>query len=253
MLYGLWSSAAGGVVQNAQVDQIAHNLANVDTAGFRRHLMVVRSRLAETAENLRALNPVNPVLDRIGGGLFADRTYWDKQQGAVTRTGRNLDVGIDGGGFFTVRKGDSTFYTRAGNFSVDPEGVLRTADGAGLILNRAGGEIHVTQPLTASIDPSGTISENGEEVGALALVDFPDPEALVPVGDTLFENRGADKPTPATGRITQGALEQSGVNAVEEMTKMILAQRAYETNMQMIRLQDQTLERAVNDVGKSGR
>lgn len=253
MLYGLWSSAAGGIVQNAQVDQIAHNLANVETAGFRRHLMVYRSRTAETAEDFLDLNQINPVLDRIGGGLFADRTYWDTQQGAVTQTGRNLDVGIEGEGFFAVRKGEKTYYTRAGNFSVDSEGVLHTADGSGVILNRAGCEIRITQPLTASIDARGEVSQNGESVGALALVDFPDPEKLVAVGDTLFENRGQEQPVPATGKLSQGSLEQSGVNAVEEMTKMILAQRIYETNIQMMRIQDQTLERAVNDVGRIGR
>lgn len=250
MIYGLWSSAAGGMVHNLQVDTIANNLANVETTGFRRDLMVFRGRIAETREDALNLHQINPVLDRIGGGLFADRTYWEKSQGAVVNTGRPLDVGIDGAGYFAVRKNDRTYYTRAGNFTVDVEGRLLTADGGGEVLTSGGSGIRIGQPSAVTIGPDGQVAENGEGVGTLALVDFPDPDRLEKVGDSLFEYKGEAVPQDGAGTLVQAALERSNVSVVEEMARMITALRAYESSMQMIRMQDETLARTVNDVGR---
>ncbi len=250
MLYGLWSSAAGGIAQNAQVDSIAHNLANLQTAGFRKELLAFRARQAETAEDLQDLHQVNSVLDRIGGGLFVDRSYWDKLPGAIEQTGRNLDVALDGPGFFMVQRDGRTYYTRAGNFAVDQEGFLRTADGAGLVLDDGGKEILLENPAAADIDAGGVIRIAGSEVAALGRADFADLDSLAKVGDTLFEYRGRDEVQPSTATVVQGSLEASTADPVGEMTRMILAQRSYEANAQMIRFQDQTLERAVNDLGR---
>ncbi len=254
MLYGLWSSAAGGITQNARVDVIASNLANLETVGFRKDLMTFRARLAETREDYLDLHDINPVLDRIGGGLFADRTHWDHLQGPIEQTGRPLDVAIDGSGYFLVERNGRTYHTRAGNFAVDTEGVLRSADGAGLVLSSEGGEIRVTRPGEVLIDRIGVVIQAGEPIAQLALADVENPQDLVKVGDALFEYRGGAGGTRAAeARLVPGALERSGVSPVEEMTGMILALRAYESNMQMIRLQDQTLGRAVNDLGRIAR
>ncbi|MDQ7781132.1 MAG: flagellar hook-basal body complex protein, partial [Planctomycetota bacterium] len=111
MISGIYDAAAGAITQDARVDMIANNLANLSTPGFARDQMVFRARLAEALED----GPYafhNNVLDTMGGGLFIDRTYFDPTPGPISYTERVLDVAMEGEGYFEVTDGNKVYYTR---------------------------------------------------------------------------------------------------------------------------------------------
>lgn len=250
MIYGIWHSAAGAITQDAQVDVLANNLANVNTPGFRKEFLVFKAREAETHEDKPDLKYLNPLLDKMKGGLFLSRTYYDRQPGPIQVTDRPFDLALEGDGFLGVQKNGSVYYTRAGNLSVDANGVLRTADGKGEVLSADGGQIVVPEGGAFNVSKSGEVQTAGGAV-PLMLVEFNDQDNLFKAGDNLYEWRGATPPTPAAQTsVLQGALEGSSANPVTEMVQLIQAFRAYEGNLAMLRNQDSTWERAVNDVGR---
>jgi flagellar basal-body rod protein FlgF len=250
MIYGIYHSAAGGIAQSAKLDVISNNLANINTPGFRKDFITFRDRLAESYEDKPDFQYRNRILDKMGGGLFIDRTFYQRDPGPVAATGAKLDVAINGSGFFTVRQNDKTYYTRAGNFAVDRTGRLCTADLKYAVTNANGDEIIIARPEDAEIDPQGNIWVAGENVGRLGVAEFANPEQLRKFGDNLFEYMGTDAPAASTSAIEQGALELSSVNPVTEMVDMISAMRAYEANITLARAQDGTLDRVANDVGR---
>jgi flagellar basal body rod protein FlgG len=226
------------LAEDARVDVIANNLANVRSAGFRKDFITFRSRLDGA---MRGPRP----------GLALDRTAWDRQAGPVLQTGRPLDVAIRGEGWFQVLRGGRIQYTRAGDFIVDARGRLATADGQGLVLSDNGGPIDLFGVEKFVVDANGDIQGAAGNIGRLGVVDFADPSALVKAGDGLFMKAGSASPRPATGHeVVQGSLEGSGVESVRELTAMIEAQRAYELNAQLLRIQDEMLGRAANDVAR---
>lgn len=251
MIYGIWHSAAGAVTQDAQVDVLANNLANVNTPGFRKEFLVFKARQAETREDKPDLKYLNPLLDKMNGGLFLSRTYFDRQPGPIQATDRPFDLALDGDGFLGVRRNGSVYYTRAGNLSVDADGVLRTADGQGEILSADGGQIVVPEGGEFNVTENGEVQTVGGAL-PLMLVEFDDLDNLFKAGDNLYEWRGATPPNPATQTsVLQGAIESSSANPVTEMVQLIQAFRAYEGNLAMLRNQDSTWDRAVNDVGRA--
>ncbi|MBI3097647.1 MAG: flagellar hook-basal body protein [Planctomycetes bacterium] len=251
MIYGIWHSAAGAVTQDAQVDVLANNLANVNTPGFRKEFLVFKAREAETHEDKPDLKYLNPLLDKMKGGLFLSRTYFDRQPGPIQVTDRPLDLALEGEGFLGVRRNGSVYYTRAGNLSVGPDGLLRTADGQGVVLSADGGEIVVPETGEFNVLKSGEVVTPAGAV-PLMLVEFDDLDNLFKAGDSLYEWRGPAAPAPATATtVLQGALEGSSANPVSEMVQLIQAFRAYEGNLAMLRNQDGTWDRAVNDVGRA--
>src|SRR6185295_2435578 len=167
----------------------------------------------------------------------------------VTR--RPLDLAIAGPGYFTVRDLESgaDYYTRAGNFNIDSSGRLVTADGRCQVVASDGRPIALDAAAAGSlrVGEDGTLYqgevENGQLVG---VVQFEDVARLARRGDNLVENRGSALGGAPGSRIQQGTLERSSVNPVLEMAEMIKALRALEANLQMIRIQDATLERTVN-------
>lgn len=258
MLYGIYTSGLGAVAQSVRLDVIANNLANVNTPAYRRDQLSFRERLVEALEDRPELNYYNALVDRYGGAPFIDSIRFDRNPGGYDMTGRTLDVSIHGEGFFAVREigsDDKIYYTRAGNFQFNDQGRLVTADGKYEVLNLGQRPIDI-QPDRAHdfvFDPNGTLYQDGQAVDTLLVRDFEDYTRLSKHGDSLFEDRGAGLRPAGSFRINQGFLETSSANPLTEMVEMVKAMRILESNLQMIRMQDSTLDRVVNDFGRLAR
>jgi flagellar basal-body rod protein FlgG len=174
--------------------------------------------------------------------------------GQTRQTGRSLDVAIVGPGFFRVRRPDGRIaYTRAGNFCLSPDRRLVTVDGRSEVLDEGNAPIRLDD-TEVHIGRDGAITTDEAFLGRLGLVRFRDPAKLEKVGDNLFlagawAEDGAEIQTAAV-EVVQGQLELSGASAVQSMVEMIEVLRAYEANMGFVRIQDQTLARAVADLGR---
>jgi flagellar basal-body rod protein FlgG len=254
MIYGLYLSATGVLTSSYRQDVIANNLANAQTVGFKRSLAAFVQRRTE-AEVTGDTQVTNRLLEGIGGGLLVAPTTVDHSQGRIESTDGPLDVAIHGRGFFAVRSGDDTYLTRNGRFMLDREGYLALADESGhRVLDVNGRTIalgQVPQSLV-SIASDGSITADGQPAGRLALLDVPDQSQLVPRGATLLSGADVSTLQPADGALQSGFIEESNVDPMTELTQLIQAQRQLEANANMIRFQDQTLSKLVNEVGKIG-
>jgi flagellar basal-body rod protein FlgF len=235
MIQGIYTSVSGLSAADARQQVLAHNLANVNTPGYRADDIT-----AESFEKIMAdLYPT-----QFGTGAVSAGRRLDLGQAGLTRTGAPLDLALDGDGFFTLQGADGPLYTRAGRFTRDAAGVLRSPDGLP-VLGADG------RPITApgdvvTVQPDGTVLSDGAPAGRLALASF-DQAALVRAGTTTFTATAA--PAPATARVVSGALENSNVDPTAVMTMMTMLLRAFEAGRQAMQLQNDTLGAAVNQVG----
>jgi flagellar basal-body rod protein FlgF len=247
VIYGLYQSAAGMLVNQYRQDVTANNLANVDTTGYKRDVASFSQRLAEARSHSGAAR--NPLLDGMSGGVWANRSATDFSAGTADVTGNPLDAMIAGQGFFAVQTPDGTRYTRAGQFTIDSQGRLVTAGEGFPVLSEQGAVIDVpgdTRSLRLTAD--GKVEVNNQPVASLQVVDFDDPSKIKKVGKNLVT--GDTQPQPIQAQLRVGAIERSNVEPMSELVSMIEASRAYQLNAQMISLQDASLGRAVNELAK---
>ena len=248
---GIYLSAAGAIAAEARLDVVANNIANIETPGFRRAFTLQRERPPEAFEPPRIQDRGRGDLDPLAGGLFIQEVRFDANAGGIIETGATLDAAIEGDGWFGIAREGETFYTRAGNFARSAEGILLTADGRGEVLDSGGGRITLPPTGIIEIGTDGTITSDGEPIAQVGVFGTVDPEQFEPEGANLFRSKQPTPLPPAEGyTVHQGMLERSTAEPVREMVKMIHTFRAYETNQRMIALQDQSLGRAVNDVGR---
>lgn len=252
MIQGLWQSAAGLQTQEYRQAIIANNLANVDTPGFKPDRITFHERLsaARAADGPRVRHPV---LDNLPGGVFETPVYTDFSQSGFMATGGALDVAVAGKGFLVVQTPEGPRYTRDGSMLMDKDGALvhqatnrpmADARGRAIVLDRNSTEsIH--------IDDTGRVMQGDEVVAELGLVDFADQSVLEKTGDNLLDAGGA-LPIEASGTLLQRNLESSGVDSVSSLVEMIEATRTYQMNATLLTLQDESLSRVVNDVGRIG-
>lgn len=252
MVYGLWHSAAGLQAQEYRQAIIANNLANAETPGFKADRVAFHERLS-AAMSGGSMSSRHAILDQMTGGLFERPTYTDFSQGSVIPSNSPLDVAIDGEGFLVVQTVDGPRYTRDGRMVMNKDGMLAHAASGNLMLDSSGLPITLdiasTEPI--KIDESGMVRQGAEPAGRLGLVDFADHRQLEKQGKDLY-SAATSTPLGATGRVKQHAYEASGVEPISALVEMIAVARTYETNAKMITLQDETLGRAVNDLGKIG-
>lgn len=245
--------------QQARIQTISNNLANVNTTGFKRDRANFESLLYQTwrpagSQTSEATAQTSPTT--LGTGVRMVSTEKMYTQGSLTTTDNALDMAIDGKGFFQVLMPDGRIgYTRNGTFSQNSEGVLTTSSG------------YVVQPeiqippeaMSISISRDGIISVTlpdgveAQEVGQLTLAQFTNPRGLEPVGETLVvETTASGAPVigaplgDGAGSLVQGALETSNVNVVQELVEMIEAQRAYEINSRSISASDEMMSYLAN-------
>jgi flagellar basal-body rod protein FlgF len=255
MIRGLYTSSAGMQVEQLRTEAISNNLANANTAGFRRDMAIVEARRnmklsrtdVPTSGDPLATSKRVPV-GNVGIGVFVNRMVKDFQQGDLKQTDNPFDLGLHGQGFMTVQAPDgATLYSRDGQFTRTKEGFV--TDKTGCKLMGLNGPIVANGKFEVTID--GQVSIGGKPTDRLALVDFDKPdEVLAKHGDTQFQAINGT-PKPATKlEVNQGSLEGANVNSVQEMVTMITALREYEANQKAIQAQDETLGRAVNDIAK---
>ncbi len=259
MFRGLYTSATGMRAQETNIDVIANNLANVNTTGFKKssaHFedLIYQQILEPGAPTSQTTE--SPTGIQVGLGVKTSSVAKDFTQGDLTATGNQLDIAIEGSGFFEVSLPDGTAsYSRSGNLQIDSEGQLVTADG--FPLNPA-----ITVPadsLSVTIAQDGTVSVRQPgtaapaEIGQITGVRFANPAGLRAVGRNLYEEtESSGSPTSGIfsedglGRISQGFLESSNVSIVEQVVNMITAQRAYEASSKGVQTSDEMLSQAIN-------
>ncbi len=256
MMKSLWIAKTGLTAQQAQLDVISNNLANVGTSGFKRSRAVFEDLMYQTTRAPGAPSSQQTQVAtgmQVGTGVRPVATERLFSQGNLQQTSNPKDVAINGSGFLQVLMPDgSAAYTRDGSLQVNAEGMLVTASGYPL-------QPAVTVPanstnMTIGSDGTVTIQPAGSsaitQVGSLQLVQFPNPAGLESRGENLFtETPSSGAPNTVTpgangaGVLMQGYVETSNVNVVEELVNMIQTQRAYEINSKAINTADQMLQR----------
>ena len=247
MLYGLYHSAQGIKAQTSRVDVIANNLANAGTSGFKRDLAIFQSHRPYDLEHGGSEPPSNQ--NAFSGGVTTAQVATDFSPGPMVRTGSAYDVAITGRGFFQVGDGQQKYLTRNGQFTVSSTGDL-VAQGSGLRVQSAGGG-SISIPNDASrieIGNDGAITSMTAEgsrtqIAKLALVQPASEAQLQKVGNSLYRTDSPVSPAGNELQVKQGYVEGSGVSAVSEMVQMIEASRAVEANVNMIKFQDDALDR----------
>lgn len=247
MPYGLYISAEGALVQNVRMENIASNLANAKTVGFKRDLAVFQARYAE--ETQRGLDaPGSGTLNDLGGGVENAGVYTDFTQGRIENTYVPTDVALEGPGYFVVRRNGQDFLTRAGNFMLTAGGALVTQEGDPVISEDRAPVVIDPREGPWQMNAAGTVVQAGNKVN-LAIVEPQAPGDLVKIGDNMFAPLSPPRPLPpAARRVLNGALEGSTVNPISEMTNMIETSRVFEANVNMVRSQDTILGELVNRV-----
>ena len=249
MLYGLYLSATGVITSSHKQDVVANNLANSESVGFKRDIATFQERLTEAAARRRP-DRSNPLLEKLGGGIFASPSTVDGRQGEIEHTGNALDVAIEGQGFFAVRDHGESRLTRNGQFSVDREGRLILANGEGqAVLDPAGKPIELSPGLPTTIAQDGTITQAGQAVGRVGVFDVANPDDLIKRGGTLLAHPGQTL-IAGPGSLRSEFVERANIDPATELAALMETQRQLEANANMIRYQDQTLGRLVNEVGK---
>lgn len=256
MMRSLWISKTGLDAQQSQMDVIANNLANVSTSGFKRSRAVFEDLIYQTIRQPGAQSSQQTQLPsglQLGTGVRPVATERIFTQGNLQLTSNDKDVAIQGAGFFQVLLPDgSTAFTRDGSFQTDSQGQLVTASGFPL-------QPAITIPANAqslTIGRDGTVSVTTPgasaptQVGAIQLATFINPAGLQAKGENLYVetsasgNANTNAPgANGAGLLTQGYVETSNVNVVEELVNMIQTQRAYEINSKAITTSDQMLQK----------
>nr|WP_207707310.1 flagellar basal-body rod protein FlgG [Crassaminicella thermophila] len=257
----LWTAASGMKAQQLNVDTIANNLANVNTTAYKKQRVEFKDLLYEQLNNKSiSEGEGRPVNLEVGHGVMPMATLRSFTKGNPEQTNNDLDFAIDGDGFFVVRDmNDNLFYTKDGSFKLsveDNEARLVTSDG--YFVQCDAGDIELGENVKEiTVSPNGVINvkregeEESEEIGQMTLVRFANPAGLESIGQNLYRETIASGEAfeayeGEAGSIKQGFLEASNVSVVEEMVKMITAQRAYEINSKSIQTADQMLEQANN-------
>jgi flagellar basal-body rod protein FlgG len=260
MFRALYTAASGMIAQQLNLDNIANNLANASTAGFRRRRLQFQDMLYQ---NLVVPGSAATAQTTVSAGLqigLGSRSYASEMvqsQGDYSTTGNPLDLTIQGRGFFQVSlQNGEIAYTRSGNFHLDQQGNVVTADGDPI-------EPAITIPpdaLSISVGQDGTVSvtqpgqTEAQQVGSVQLAMFPNAGGLNSIGRNLFmATTASGDPIVGTpggseglGSVQQGMIEQSNVNVVDEFIQMILTQRAYEANSRVVRAADEMFQQLNN-------
>jgi flagellar basal-body rod protein FlgG len=245
MVTGLGTSAAAMQAQGERLAVLANNLANVTAGGFKAD----RVEFFQSLSSPRAAGPgvpgsaAPPPPPRI-------RTATDLSAGSLRDTGNALDLALEGPGFFVLRAAGGLRLTRAGAFTRGADGSLAAADGTP-VLDQRQEPVRLPERGRIAVDEGGRIAADGATVGTLLVVDPPAARRLPKEGGTRFVVPPDMALEPAKDtRVRQGALEQSNVNPVLTLVEMIDALRLYEAAQRAARSLDETLGRAVNDVGR---
>ncbi len=283
MLKGLYTAYTGMINEQHRMDVLTNNLANADTVGFKKegttsqafdNVLAYKIKDLSEAGNLPKLISTPKAVDeneannennedymqkrvrRVGMnlGVKIGENYVDYSEGPIKETGNTFDLAISDRGFFAVeytnKAGEtSTKYTRNGNLTMDRQGNLVTQDGD-FVLDDTGRRIKMDTALPVSIDRGGNITQDGNHVATIGLTDFEDYNYLERFGENYFETVEGATETETESEIYSGYLELANISVVTEMVNMIALQRQYDSNQRVITTFDESLDIAVNQIGK---
>lgn len=265
MVRGLYTAASGALAAQSMADNVANNLANVSTGGFKTTLMQIES--AQTLDIYRIQNdpgqtssgalrgvPVQQYVGVLGTGTQIYDTPTNYEQGPIESTGNKLDLalsGANGNGFFVIQTTQGVRYTRDGAFLKDPNNNLVTRDG-NYVLSQNGQPINLGDQGDVSIGRDGTITQNGRVVDTLGLAQFGNLNAVRPEGDNRFVAAATAGVSAANGvTVQQGYLEKSNANVVRSMVDLINAERWFDMNEKSIKTQDDATSLAITQLAKT--
>ncbi len=234
------SAASGLRARMESLDMLANNLANTETGGYKTdrefYNLYVGEETAGSADAWPAALPV------------VEKPWTDFSQGTLRPTGNALDLGLSGKGFFAVDGPGGTLYTRNGNVRVSAAGQLVSAEG--YPVRMAGGAKVTIQPSSAlQVAPDGTMRQDGQTLGSIELVDFPDPGAVAKQGSSYFRSTQAPQPA-ASVEVQQGKLESSNVTPAESAVRLVSVMRQFEMLQKAVAMGAQMNRQAVEEVAR---
>ncbi|MDL2273053.1 flagellar hook-basal body protein [Oscillospiraceae bacterium OttesenSCG-928-G22] len=247
MLRALYTSGTAMMVQNKRMNVITNNITNVATDGYKTDELLSRSfrdmmidRINDPYVQVSAVGPHNT-------GIHIDIINTDFTQGSLSDSERPTDVAIVGDGFFVIQTPDGERYSRAGAFARDTDGMLLTPDGYFVMgengpLNVGTGEF--------TIDATGNVYREDTLVDRIRIVGFEDNAVLRKTGNNLYVPFDDTQPVNIDANVRQYMLEGSNVDAAAETVRMIETARAFETNQRMVKMLDESLGKAVNDIAR---
>ncbi|MGN0152175.1 MAG: flagellar hook-basal body protein [Wujia sp.] len=258
MVRALYTAWTGLRNEEKRMDVVTNNMANADTTGFKKVDVTAQSFDRQLAVKINDETEGVNLIRGIGGvalGVKIGETYYDMSQGNFRQTEDLYNFALSGRGFFTISTTDKNGtehirYTRDGDFTVTKDGYLVTKDGD-YVLGDGGNRIQIPNAnlVDISVNEMGEIYSGNTYVSTLQIVDFENYDFLSSYGENMYEAVAGATMTAPDATVAQGYLEMSNVNMVTEMVDMIAVTRAYETNQKMIQTVDQTLDKAVNNIG----
>ncbi|GAB6099476.1 flagellar basal-body rod protein FlgF [Halanaerocella petrolearia] len=246
MLKGLYTAASGMQASLQKNNTISNNLANINTTGYKKDMTVQKSFSEELVARLDG--EVTKV-GKSGSQVTVAGTPTDQSDGSLKRTGNKLDWAIKGSGFFAVQTQQGVRYTRNGNFTINNQNQVVTQEG--YPVRGEQGILQVPPNSNQVSIKDNQLVVDGRVENRIMIQDFADKSGLVKEGTALFRRTPqAGQAFAAQAQVEQGYLEQSNVNPVEEMVKMIDNSRKYQADQKVVKAQNETLGKAVNEVGK---
>jgi flagellar basal-body rod protein FlgF len=253
MIRSLYTATSGLITQEAKQQVITGNIANANTVGFKADNLSIskfKDVLIQNYDKIENGKNVKNVIGSLSLGSKIDETNTYFTQGMLQQTDKSTDFGIEGGGFFAVQnqRGEVN-YTRDGHFHVNTKGYLVTDSGDFVLgINSATNKIEPIKVDNSSIvsDYNNDIYLDGNRAYKFHVVDFDDYSSLKKIGDNLYSGQPNDSKNIT---VKQNVLEKSNVNVVNEMVNMMTVMRSFESNQKILQSIDETLGKAVNEVG----
>lgn len=257
MLKGLYTAYTGMINEQHRMDTMTNNLANASTVGFKKEgstsqsfddILTVKIKDQSVGlQNVQRIGTNNP-------GVKIGENYTDYTQGSFRVTDNTYDLALGGEGFFAIeytnKAGEtSTMYTRAGQFTLNRDGYLVNENGD-YVLGTQNQRIRLNTLQDSEISSNGTITQNGVEVARIQVTDFEDYNYLEKFGETYYRPVEGARTVQSGATVNSGYLEMSNVQVVSEMVNLIAITRAYESNQKIIQTYDDTLDVAVNQLGR---
>ncbi len=257
MIRGIYTAAAGMAAELAKQDVVANNLANANTDGFKADMAVFKTRADKTIYRVageggaRGGVPNVQKMGELSTGVYLDAINTQFQQGTLRQTDEPLDLALEGDGYFVVQGSNGEeLLMRGGSFTRNAQGVIVDPNGRPLLGDQ--GPIRLVGSDAIHVSNEGVVRQGARTIGKLRVetVEIPT-EALEKRGDVAWSLKGAATTRPANeAMVKQGYLEGSNVNPIRAMVEMIAVQRSYEASQKMISAQDETLGKAVGEIGR---
>ena len=257
MVKGLYTAYTGMLNEQNRMDIMTNNLANASTVGYKKEGSTSQSFDDVLTVKIKDQSVGMRNVQRIGiknPGVKIGENYTDYSQGSFRITGNTYDLALSGEGFFAIeftnKAGETdTKYTRAGQFTLNKDGYLVTEEGD-YVLDTQNRRIRLNTLIDSSITDDGTIYQNGQAVARIQVTDFADYDYLEKYGETYYQPIQGAQTIASNAQVKSGYLEMANVQIVSEMVNLISITRSYESNQKVIQTIDDTLDVAVNQIGR---